>query len=400
MRRQLPLALLSVLLVLVTANFVISLARSSDDAASDPVPRAPATAAEPAANHDARGLRILDHAFSVTAGDLLKIRVSDASIQVEAADAPTAHVEVIVHGLDAAEARAHLEALGLTIQRDGRTVLVSERSRPPDARSAFGRRSPSVRVLARVPARFDLDLYTVDGDVTLEQAFEGTIRIRTADGDVRTATLKGETIELHTSDGDIRTRALASPRVHVQTADGDITLGEVSAHEITVRTADGDVRADALRTSAAESRIDVSTADGDLRLRLVDAPQTRLHTSDGDIVVDDLFGGRMTVQTADGDLTFGRIRGHLQATTSSGQIRGELTAVGDVSLRTTDGDVVLRLPAAHKADLRLRADDLRLDADLRFDGHLDDHQADGRLNGGGPLLEVRATSGRVMLRSR
>jgi DUF4097 and DUF4098 domain-containing protein YvlB len=162
-----------------------------------------------------------------------------------------------------------------------------------------------------------------------------------------------------------------------------------------IRTSDGTIT-----TRNITGEMDISTSDGDLRLGALKGATIRLRTSDGEIEAEALNARASDVQTSDGDITLGYVEGDLRATTSSGEVHIGLSGQSAAYLRSSDGNVYLDLPAGAAADLDFRGEDIRMASSFRFQGDLDDEYAIGSVGGGGPLIEVRANDGTVVLRAR
>jgi DUF4097 and DUF4098 domain-containing protein YvlB len=143
-----------------------------------------------------------------------------------------------------------------------------------------------------------------------------------------------------------------------------------------------------------------------------------LHTGDGRIVVDDVKG-EVRLDSGDGELVARSLDGSLNADTSDGNIRitGRFdrldlhTGDGDINaevagaskmssswaLRTSDGTITLRLPADFAVDLDAHTGDGHVSSDfpITVAGSLRENSLRGRINGGGPLLELRTGDGNI-----
>ena len=73
---------------------------------------------------------------------------------------------------------------------------------------------------------------------------------------------------------------------------------------------------------------------------------------------------------------------------------------GKIRVATSSGDITITIPQDHPADLLLRGDDVHMASYIKFDGRIDDDYAEGQLNGGGNLIEVRTSDGDVVLQTQ
>lgn len=201
-------------------------------------------------------------------------------------------------------------------------------------------------------------------------------------------------------------------------ASGDVTAGKVSGRA-TITTRSGQIRlreagkGAELSTAGGDIRVEAISGDlrattfgGDIRAGSVSG-DARLETSGGDVVVR-AAGGAVTARTGGGDIVLRKVRGPVTARTSGGSITCEITGAASAGgeLSTSGGDVTVTLPANGKADVEIHVTGVDPDSDAivsqfseiavsRRGGHL---TGEGKLNGGGPKLVIRSTSGTVTVR--
>ncbi len=282
---------------------------------------------------------VLEAAFDVDPGGRLTVDVPDADLELTASDDGRVEIVVVLSAQaeDLPRARERFESMRMTADGDRRAVTLSAGRPRMSWNWGFGH---GYSIVARItlPERFDLDLSTSDGDVRIGR-IDGTVKVKTSDGDVRLEAARG-------------------PSVSVVTSDGDLVIGELASREV-----------------------ELSTSDGDVSVRGIDAGAARIRTSDGDIRVRGL-------------------RGPLSAATGDGDIRVEVDDLGALTLESGDGDVTVLLPPGAGAELELRAESVRIDSELGFDGARESRRAEGSLGGGGPLLRVRTRDGTATLAPR
>ncbi len=367
----------STLLLLFTAVLLIPLALSSQ-----------------AQDRDDRDREtMIDERFSVNEGGTLEVNVGDADVTVEPGSSDEVRVEVIVEARDMERGKEYFEQQNFDVSQSGNIVRVdTDRRQRVQIGWRDWRDRPHIYVRVTVPETFDADLHTSDGDIVVDR-LKGNVRLKSSDGDVTAGTLSGDELILSTSDGDIRVDALDAETVEIATSDGDLDLGEIAANRIFVRTSDGDIRISRLGGDA-----EVKTSDGDIDISSFNGQSLFARTSDGDIDVDELIAETSTVHSSDGEITLRRVEGDLKVSGASASIRLELRKPGKISATSSDGDITITLPESHRADIRLRGDDVRIASSLDFEGRLEDDRADGSINGGGVLLEARTSDGDVTLR--
>jgi DUF4097 and DUF4098 domain-containing protein YvlB len=143
--------------------------------------------------------------------------------------------------------------------------------------------------------------------------------------------------------------------------------------------------------------VDVETGSGSVTVRSVDE-EVRVHTGSGRIELDSLKG-RVDAHTGSGTIEGGAITGPISAHTGSGSVRLEQTAPGALEAQTGSGEVSVRLPANAAFDLYAHTGSGRVwvDRPITVQGNLGGHEIQGKVNGGGPLVDVRTGSGSVRI---
>lgn len=225
------------------------------------------------------------------------------------------------------------------------------------------------------------------------------------------------TVVLEVDDGRIRVNSGAGRQVsaNVSTAGWRIAPGEVQVDarqegnriEITVRVPRGPHFTVGSRwahvdlTVPNESDLNLHTRDGSITADAVKGTQ-RLRTGDGSIEATRLDGS-VNLDTHDGRI---RVDGRfdlLEARTGDGSIEAEVLPGSKMTsgwaLRTGDGSVTLRLPPDFAADLDASTGDGRVHVDLPVttSGSMRENTVRGKMNGGGPPLDVRSGDGTIRI---
>ena len=204
------------------------------------------------------------------------------------------------------------------------------------------------------------------GDIRLGNV-SGQVKVKTHSGQVRVASA-GKGAVLSTSGGSIRIERVKGG-LEATSLGGDITVGE----------AEGDVR--------------VQTMGGDIRLRSARGP--------------------VVAKTSGGDIDLRRVDGGVKAETMGGSIDCEVVGrdLGTgVELVSAGGDVTVTLPPTVKADVEVQVSGAEPDENVvvsdfkellvtqRSGRHNLSVRAEGKLNGGGPKVLLKTTSGTVTVR--
>ena len=277
--------------------------------------------------------------FDVGVGGNLRVDVYDADVEVVTGAAGGATVQIYLRSNDMDWARGIFAEMEISTRLDGSSVVIETTKKP--SRSWWnntGNRWLNLIARVQIPEEFDLDISTGDGDVSVD-SLRGQVRIHTSDGDISVARLEGPAITLQTSDGDIEADSLTADRVEIDTSDGDIDIGSLSGSVI------------------------AETSDGDIRVRLAAASEASFQTGDGDV-------------------------------------RIELSQAAPLDISTGDGDIDIIAPRSLAANVELRGEDVELVGGLALEGSVRDGRAQGRINGGGPLIKAETGDGEIRLVTR
>ena len=291
---------------------------------------------------DAKIERTVEKTFTVQPGGTLKVQTSGGNISVEAGGGDVVKVvakEKIRADSDA-EADELLKDLDLTIEQHGNDVTAIAKYEKKLG-NWFGSTPVQVDFTVTVPSRYNTDLKTSGGNVTVGD-LTGEMLAKTSGGNVKLGNIDG-TVEAGTSGGNV-------------------TLGSCTG-DTKLRTSGGNVRAEKI-----VGRADLGTSGGDIRVQLVENTLSA-HTSGGN--VEAVIGGALK-----GDCSLG---------TSGGEVRV-----------TVDRAAAFQLDAATSGG-SVRADGLTITLD---GGGAGKSRLSGKVNGGGPLLKLRTSGGSIRVTTK
>lgn len=285
--------------------------------------------------------------FEVAPGGQLVVDSDLGSIQVRSGSGSRVEVEITTSG----SAEGKFEP---SFSQDGNRVTVLGKYQGNRWLSWFSQ--PRVEIVARVPERFDVNLETSGGSITVDD-LEGEVRSRTSGGSLNFGNIRGP-VTGDTSGGSIQLDGSVGS-ADLNTSGGSIRIGDV----------DGDVRAE---TSGGSIRIE--------RAR-----------------------GSVDAETSGGSIRVQEVMGAIRASTSGGGIEATLSQQpdGDCRLTTSGGGITARLAPDLDLDLEAHASgggvstDLSIDAESRSRGTLI-----GQMNSGGPELYLRTSGGRIKIISQ
>jgi DUF4097 and DUF4098 domain-containing protein YvlB len=140
---------------------------------------------------------------------------------------------------------------------------------------------------------------------------------------------------------------------------------------------------------------------------MVKVPSTvevRVTTVNGGIELTGLKG-RITAEATNGGVKAHDVSGAIDASTTNGGVDVELAQVAEsgAKLGCTNGGISLRLPSDAKATISARITNGGINTsgvNIETTGESSRRRLDGRMNGGGPRIELEGTNGGIRIASR
>ena len=279
---------------------------------------------------------VFDQSFSVQDGAALSTELVDMDIIVESGGSGNAEVRVVMEADNEEWGRQVFEKMAFAATPGSGGLEIRTKSTDIPWQEWRDHGSLSFHLVLRVPSGLDLNLKTVDGDVSVLE-----------------------------STGEVR----------VHTVDGDITVGSLSGGNISLQTVDGDILAETLM-----------------------ADEVTLHSVDGDIVAETLAGGALKLSTADGDIEVAELSGALHASSGDGDVTVNVAKFDGLTVQTGDGDITVFVDSSISANVRLTGEDIYTEG-FGLQAQEDSRRVSGDLNGGGATLQLSTGDGSIALRT-
>jgi|GEM_PF-177178 DUF4097 and DUF4098 domain-containing protein YvlB len=353
---------------------------------------------------------------AVSGGRLRITSFGGISVQGEAGSQVRYVARKRVRAGSEAEARKWLEQAAVRASRQGATVVVVA-SDPQCGHCGF---SADLQVTA--PRSTDETILATRGGSLQAYDLDGRVNAQTAGGSIQMDRI-GKSVRAETAGGSIKLGSIGGP-VRCETAGGAIQLGTAKGDAV-LTTNGGSIDADEVGGS-----LRAETAGGSIHVRRV-AQSVNAETAGGSILLGQI-GGSVNAETAGGSITVeaapggvhaenaaGSIRlldvaGALRASTAAGNIWAQLMAnhpLADSTLDASAGSIVVLIPDGARLTLRASVDVASTLNRIRceFPGivvRMDQGSgprglvAEGMLNGGGPVLRIRNTTGSIEIRRR
>lgn len=134
------------------------------------------------------------------------------------------------------------------------------------------------------------------------------------------------------------------------------------------------------------------------------AMDVRFATVNGAIELAGLTG-RINAETTNGGIKARDVSGSIDASTTNGGIEVELSQVAEsgVKLGCTNGGIELTVPQDARATISARVTNGGINTDgvrIETTGESTRRRLDGRMNGGGPRIDIEGTNGGIRIASR
>ena len=177
---------------------------------------------------------------------------------------------------------------------------------------------------------------------------------------------------------EVRLRVTAPRKadVEVSTASADVD-GRGEFGSVDVNTASGDVSFE-----KAGGDVQVNSASGDLKLEEIGGALT-VNTASGDVDLGRLAGDGK-IRSASGDVQLEDAGASLKVQTASGDVQVDSVREGEVVLQTASGDIGVGIKQGSKLWIDAKSMSGETSSELEI--------GDAPTDGGGPLVEVRATA--------
>ncbi len=212
--------------------------------------------------------------------------------------------------------------------------------------------------------------------------------LRTSGGSISLKNISGNQ-DFSTSGGSLHIDQL-SGQIQGRTSGGSIDISN-SRDEIDMETSGGSIEA-----SNCSGNVTLTTSGGSLYLKELQG--TIKATTSGGSINGNNISGSLRAHTSGGNVYLSELNCGLETSTSGGNIDVAMKGLSkEIRIDNSGGNISLEIPKNKGADLRLNADKITMDSFENFAGSKEDDQVNGKLNGGGVPVVVKAGSGRIHL---
>ncbi len=235
---------------------------------------------------------------------------------------------------------------------------------------------------------------TSSGSIQIGTVKGKTLNAKNSGGDIELGTAEGS-VKAETSSGNVRIKS-AGGNLDLRNSGGSIEIGETSG-SVTAETSSGNIR-----IKSAKGNIDARNSGGSIAVEEAGGDSS-LRTSSGSIVVA-LAQGKVEAKNSGGKIEVSDARDIVQAETSSGGIAVNFSTApkADCRLQVSGGGVTVGLPRSAGFNLDAASSGGKIVTEtpvtVVVQGEQKQGVLQGKINGGGPALMLRSSSGDIRLR--
>lgn len=355
-------------------------------------------------------------AGTLPAGRRLLVKIASGGVRIQGGNAPNISYTVRsrIYVSSEAEARSIFAHFRVAANSRGEESVISGEwmgSRP---------RKYSGEATLQVPRTLEAVVIESKGGDLAVTDVAGRVEAQSGGGNVHMGVIGGN-VNVETGGGNVDVHR-AGGVLKVSTGGGNIDLGEVGS-SAEIETGGGNVR-----LMAAGGSVSIKTGGGNIHAKKCNG-QMRASTGGGTIEIGDVQGGvevdtgggsirvassngPVRAETGAGMLDLGRIVDGIHAQTGGGGITAQLVSGSlrsDSELETPAGDIIVYMAPDVRVTVRAAVEvasghhissefqDIRVISE-GGDWGARSFTAEGRVNGGGPLLKVHTTTGNIEFR--
>jgi DUF4097 and DUF4098 domain-containing protein YvlB len=302
--------------------------------------------------------------------DLTNLR---GDVEINGRESPEGGLRVVAKkttwGRDEEEARERLKNIQVFSSQEGDFLKLKVEGGPWTRKL-----HAEVDFEIQAPAACGLAVSIAKGDLSVK-GITGQIGLKTVSGD----------IEMHECGGN----------AEVSTASGDIAIEKFDGEALAAGTINGDIEAETLTCQAT-----FNSVSGDIQAKGIAGGALTANSVSGTIELEDFEVPSVTLQTQSGDVEMEHgVCPDVRSSSVSGDVQAELTTrEGNITIRSTSGDVDLRLGRDTDAQVDCETMSGDIDVDLPIQKTLaSERKYQGTLGNGRGRIRVGTTSGDISI---
>lgn len=196
-----------------------------------------------------------------------------------------------------------------------------------------------------------------------------------------------------TGSGGITIGEIKGP-IEVKSGSGSIEVGRVGGI-VVVSAGSGSIKVD------GASGLDAHTGSGSIRAGAI-AGAAKASSGSGSIAITQAGAGGVEASTGSGGITLAGVNGAARVNSGSGSVTIEGRPTGPWSLHASSGGITITVPPDAAFDLDARTSSGSIDSvhpvTMTVTGKIDKRRIQGKVRGGGQLIEASSASGSIRIR--
>lgn len=197
-----------------------------------------------------------------------------------------------------------------------------------------------------------------------------------------------------TGSGNQTVDGLAGP-AEASSGSGDVRISQIGS-DVQARTGSGEIV-----ISGVKGVLRASSGSGDIRADQISGAITA-STGSGDVRLTQAGSGDVEVSTGSGSVEVNGVNGAARIGTGSGNISAQGTPSGNWRLHTGSGDLTVALPRQTSFELYAHTSSGSIDSKfpITVEGTITPRDLHGKVGNGGPIVDLRTSSGTIHIESR
>lgn len=197
-----------------------------------------------------------------------------------------------------------------------------------------------------------------------------------------------------TGSGNQSVDGLAGP-AEASSGSGDVKVNQIGS-DVRATTGSGEIT-----ISGVKGTLRASSGSGSIRADQISGAITA-STGSGDVRLTQAGSGDVEVSTGSGSVEVNGVNGAVRIGTGSGNITAQGTPAGNWRLHTGSGDLTVELPQQTSFELYAHTSSGSIDSKfpITVEGTITPRDLHGKVGSGGPLVDLRTSSGTIHIESR
>ena len=197
-----------------------------------------------------------------------------------------------------------------------------------------------------------------------------------------------------TGSGNQTVQGVSGP-AETSAGSGDVRLNDIGA-DVTARTGSGEIT-----ITGVKGALRASSGSGSIRGEQISGAITA-STGSGDVRLAQAGSGDVEVSTGSGSVEVNGVNGAVRIGTGSGNISAQGTPAGNWRLHTGSGDLTVELPQQTSFELYAHTSSGSIESKfpITVQGTISPRDLHGKVGSGGPVVDLRTSSGTIHIESK